>query len=101
MRASTDWLGVGLAALGMGLDLALGPEAVPAQEPVKVRIGNLGFPSNSAMIIGRRQLRHEDLRPRDRHSALCAHGVGPVQPGPELMPYAWANDLELYCEIRG
>ena len=25
---------------------------LPAQEPVKIRIGNLGFPSHAAMIIG-------------------------------------------------
>lgn len=51
MSASTNTLLAGMATLGIGLALALGPAGVPAQEPVKVKIGNLGFPSHSAMII--------------------------------------------------
>jgi len=35
----------------VGLAVALGAAAVPAQEPAKIKIGNLGFPSHSAMII--------------------------------------------------
>lgn len=38
-------------ALAVGLAVLLGGPAVPAQEPVKFRVGNLGFPSHSAMII--------------------------------------------------
>lgn len=38
-------------AAAAALALALGAAAVPAQEPVKVRIGNLAFPSHSAMIV--------------------------------------------------
>jgi NitT/TauT family transport system substrate-binding protein len=38
-------------ALGAGLAAVLAAAALPAQEPVKIRVGNLGFPSHSAMII--------------------------------------------------
>src|SRR5262245_7874409 len=41
-----------LAACAVLLVLTLVAAAVPAQEPVKVRIGNLGFPSHAAMILG-------------------------------------------------
>ena len=41
------WL-VGVAA---GLGVALAAAALPAQEPVKIKVGNLGFPSHSAMIL--------------------------------------------------
>jgi NitT/TauT family transport system substrate-binding protein len=48
--------GVSLRARGAGLVIgglvvALGAAGGMAQEPVKVKIGNLGFPSHSAMII--------------------------------------------------
>jgi ABC-type nitrate/sulfonate/bicarbonate transport system substrate-binding protein len=39
-----------MTGAGVGLAL-LGAAVVPAQEPVKVRIGNLAFPSHSAMIV--------------------------------------------------
>jgi NitT/TauT family transport system substrate-binding protein len=51
MRRSTGRLRPWLAGLGTGLTLALGVAAPLAQEPVKVKVGNLGFPSHSAMII--------------------------------------------------
>jgi ABC-type nitrate/sulfonate/bicarbonate transport system substrate-binding protein len=40
-----------LVGAGAVLAVALGAGPVPAQEPVKVRIGNLAFPSHSAMIV--------------------------------------------------
>jgi len=51
MRSSRGRLHAGLAGLGVGLIVALSGAAAPGQEPVKVKIGNLGFPSHSAMII--------------------------------------------------
>ena len=51
MRPSRGRLRPWLAGLGAGLAVALGASAVPAQEPVKFTVGNLGFPSHSAMII--------------------------------------------------
>ena len=51
MRASRGRLRPWLAGFGVGLAVALGAPAVPAQEPVKFKVGNLGFPSHSAMII--------------------------------------------------
>lgn len=44
-------LRVWLAGIAAGLALALGATATPAQEPVKIKVGNLAFPSHSAMII--------------------------------------------------
>lgn len=40
-----------LSALAAGFVVALGASLGPAQEPVKIKMGNLGFPSHSAMII--------------------------------------------------
>jgi len=37
--------------LAVGVTLALGVSMASAQEPVKIKMGNLGFPSHSAMII--------------------------------------------------
>jgi len=51
MRRSRGRLRPWLAGLTAGLAIALGAPAVPAQEPVKFTVGNLGFPSHSAMII--------------------------------------------------
>lgn len=51
MRPSRGRLRPWLAGFGAGLAVALGASAVPAQEPVKFTVGNLGFPSHSAMII--------------------------------------------------
>ncbi len=41
-----------LSAFAAVLALALATTTVPAQEPVKVKMGNLGFPSHAAMIVG-------------------------------------------------
>ena len=43
------WL---LAVCVLALAVIAVASAVPAQEPVKIRMGNLGFPSHAAMIIG-------------------------------------------------
>jgi ABC-type nitrate/sulfonate/bicarbonate transport system substrate-binding protein len=66
MQRSTARLGAWRVALGPGLSVALGAvilsaaalgavifgaSTAPAQEPVKIKMGNLGFPSHSAMII--------------------------------------------------
>jgi ABC-type nitrate/sulfonate/bicarbonate transport system substrate-binding protein len=52
MRLSTGRLRSWFAALAVGL-VALGAAApAPAQEPVKFRVGNLGFPAHSSMILG-------------------------------------------------
>src|SRR5688500_3032727 len=40
-----------LSILAVALAVLPGQAPAPAQEPVKVKIGNLGFPSHSAMII--------------------------------------------------
>jgi len=47
MRSVRAWLSVFAAVLAVVV-IAV---SVPAQEPVKVRIGNLGFPSHAAMIM--------------------------------------------------
>ncbi len=47
MRSVRAWLSVFAAVLAVGV-IAI---SVTAQEPVKVRIGNLGFPSHAAMIM--------------------------------------------------
>src|SRR6266508_171983 len=39
----------------------------------------------------------QDLGDAPLHPQVRPQSVA-LQPGPELMPYAWANDLELYCE---
>jgi ABC-type nitrate/sulfonate/bicarbonate transport system substrate-binding protein len=52
MRKSNGRLGWWLAGLGAALALGLGATSTPAQEPAKIKIGNLGFPSHSAMIVG-------------------------------------------------
>jgi ABC-type nitrate/sulfonate/bicarbonate transport system substrate-binding protein len=49
MTNARRWL---VAACALTLALIVVAATVPAQEPVKVRIGNLGFPSHAAMIIG-------------------------------------------------
>lgn len=49
MTHARRWL-VATCAVVLALIVAAG--TVPAQEPVKVRIGNLGFPSHAAMILG-------------------------------------------------
>ena len=49
MTNARRWL---VAACAVVLALIVVAATVPAQEPVKVRIGNLGFPSHAAMIIG-------------------------------------------------
>ena len=48
MTTLRAWLSV-LAAL---LAAIVATTTVPAQEPVKVKMGNLGFPSHAAMIVG-------------------------------------------------
>ena len=48
MTTFRAWLSV-LAAL---LAAIVATTTVPAQEPVKVKMGNLGFPSHAAMIVG-------------------------------------------------
>lgn len=48
---STGSLRWWLSGLAAGLAVALGTGAAPAQDLVKFRVGNLGFPSHSAMII--------------------------------------------------
>jgi len=48
MTTFRAWLSV-LAAL---LAVIVATVTVPAQEPVKVKMGNLGFPSHAAMIVG-------------------------------------------------
>jgi ABC-type nitrate/sulfonate/bicarbonate transport system substrate-binding protein len=50
MNRSTTTIRWWLWGLG-GLALAVWPVTLPAQEPVKVKVSNLGFPSHSAMII--------------------------------------------------
>ncbi|HUG29281.1 MAG TPA: SDR family NAD(P)-dependent oxidoreductase, partial [Candidatus Limnocylindria bacterium] len=50
MNRSTATIRWWLLGLG-GLALAVWPVTLPAQEPVKVKVSNLGFPSHSAMII--------------------------------------------------
>jgi NitT/TauT family transport system substrate-binding protein len=51
MRPARGRLRAWLVGLGAGLAVILGPAAAPAPEPVKIRMGNLGFPSHSAMIL--------------------------------------------------
>jgi len=41
-----------LSAFAAVFALAFATTTVPAQEPVKVKMGNLGFPSHAAMIVG-------------------------------------------------
>ena len=41
-----------VSACALVLAVIVSATPLPAQEPVKVRIGNLGFPSHAAMIIG-------------------------------------------------
>jgi len=41
-----------LSACALVLAVIVSAVPLPAQEPVKIRIGNLGFPSHAAMIIG-------------------------------------------------
>jgi NitT/TauT family transport system substrate-binding protein len=51
MNRSTATILWWLLGLVGGLALAVSPLTLLAQEPVKVKVGNLGFPSHSAMII--------------------------------------------------
>jgi ABC-type nitrate/sulfonate/bicarbonate transport system substrate-binding protein len=51
MSRSTGTLRWWLSGLVAGLAVAVWAVTLPAQEPVKFRVGNLGFPSHSAMII--------------------------------------------------
>ena len=43
---------VRLSAIAAGLAITLVVATAPAQEPTKIKIGNLAFPSHSAMIVG-------------------------------------------------
>lgn len=49
MTNARRWL---LSACALMLAVIVVATTVPAQEPVKIRMGNLGFPSHAAMIIG-------------------------------------------------
>lgn len=49
MTHARRWL---LAVCALALAVIVVAPTVPAQEPVRIRIGNLGFPSHAAMIIG-------------------------------------------------
>jgi ABC-type nitrate/sulfonate/bicarbonate transport system substrate-binding protein len=51
MRRSAARYRPWLLAFAASLAIAVGTTVAPAQEPVKIKIGNLGFPSHSAMII--------------------------------------------------
>jgi ABC-type nitrate/sulfonate/bicarbonate transport system substrate-binding protein len=48
MRKLCAWLSVFATVLAV----VVATTTVPAQEPVKVKMGNLGFPSHAAMIVG-------------------------------------------------
>jgi ABC-type nitrate/sulfonate/bicarbonate transport system substrate-binding protein len=48
MRKLCAWL----SAVAAVLAVIVATTTVPAQEPVKVKMGNLGFPSHAAMIVG-------------------------------------------------
>ena len=52
MTPSTVRLSTWIAGVGAALAIAFAAWTVPAQEPVKIKVANLGFPAHSSMILG-------------------------------------------------